>query len=267
MSSLFDEAIALSSSGDGATHPAWANMVGPFGGITAATLLNAAWSHPQRLGEPLAFTVNYAGALVDGAFRIDAQPVRTTRTTQHWVITQQQGGEVTSTATAVFATRRDTWASGELVAPALPPAAEVAVTPPPGRVAWPDRYEMRFVHGPWVLFTPSATPVEADDSHTALWIRDEPPRPLDALALTSLCDAFYPRIFRRRGTFTPAGTVSMTVHFHADAAAFAAQGTRPVLGVARGQRFAQGFFDQRAEVWSDGGALLATSQQSVYFKA
>ena len=47
----------------------------------------------------------------------------------------------------------------------------------------------------------------------------------------------------------------------------AAQGTRPVLGCARGQRFRQGFFDQHAELWGDGGQLLASSQQSVYYKA
>ena len=39
----FDQAIALAASADGrysgATSPAYANMVGPFGGITAATAL------------------------------------------------------------------------------------------------------------------------------------------------------------------------------------------------------------------------------------
>jgi Thioesterase-like superfamily len=170
---------------------------------------------------------------------------------------------VAATATAIFATRRDTWAAAELAPPSLPPAEAVAVTPSPARVAWTDRYEMRFVEGGWPDFQ---HPAAAADSRSALWIRDEPPRPLDAPALAAICDAFYPRVFRRRGAFAPAGTVSMTVHFHADAAALAAQGSRPVLGVACGQRFTQGFFDQRAEVWGSGGLLLASSQQSVYFK-
>jgi acyl-coenzyme A thioesterase PaaI-like protein len=272
----FDAAIALDAHGHGATHPAWANMVGPFGGITAATLLNAAWSHPQRLGEPLALTVNYAGAVADGPFHIEALPVRTTRTTQHWTLALHQGGAVATTATAVFALRRDTWVADELPMPAVPPAGQVAVTPPPGRVVWPHRYEMRFVHGPWVPFrldgedgagTAPAPAITSDESLTLAWVRDTPPRPLDALSLTALCDLFYPRIFRRRGHFTPAGTVSMTVHFHGDAADLAAQGTRPLLACARGLRFHRGFFDQRAELWSDGGQLLASSQQTVYYKA
>jgi hypothetical protein len=50
----FDAAIALTPQGDGArqghTSPAYANMIGPFGGITAAQALNAVLQHPQRWG-------------------------------------------------------------------------------------------------------------------------------------------------------------------------------------------------------------------------
>ena len=38
----------------GKTHPAYANMVGPFGGTTTAQLLQAAMLHPERLGDPVA---------------------------------------------------------------------------------------------------------------------------------------------------------------------------------------------------------------------
>lgn len=60
-----DEALALTSSAPGQftgqTHPGYWNMVGPFGGVTAATLLQAVMQHPDRLGDPLSLTVNYAG--------------------------------------------------------------------------------------------------------------------------------------------------------------------------------------------------------------
>ena len=36
----------------GRTHPEWANMVGPFGGITAAAMVRAIETHPDRIGEP-----------------------------------------------------------------------------------------------------------------------------------------------------------------------------------------------------------------------
>lgn len=262
-----DEALALAPLGEGRfggrTHPAWANMVGPFGGITAAQILQAALIDPRRLGEPLALTVNYAGAIADGDFEIEARPERTTRTTQHWSFVLRQGETVCSTGSAVFAVRRPTWSATELAMPLVPPADRVPVDPRSPPVAWPRRYEFRFVEGGWPDYRHAQ---EAPDSRSVLWVRDEPPRPLDAPALAAIADVFYPRIFRRRGRFTPAGTVSLTTYFHADAAAFAAQGERPLLAVAVGRRFTQGFFDQGAELWSDDGHLLASSHQVVYFK-
>ena len=92
----FDQAIALELQPDGHwlghTSPAYANMVGPYGGITAAQMLNAVLLHPQRLGDPLALTVNYAAGVADGPFVLQARPARTNRSTQHWVIELLQDG-------------------------------------------------------------------------------------------------------------------------------------------------------------------------------
>lgn len=262
-----DAALALQPLGGdrfaGRTLPEWGNMVGPFGGITAAHLLQAALLHPGRRGEPLALTVNFAGAVGEGGFEIEARIMRTTRTTQHWSFVQRQGDVVCSTGSAVFALRRPTWSAAELAMPSVPAAEQV----PPARgeppMQWPRRYEFRFVEGGWPDFRHAR---EEADSRTLLWVRDAPPRPLDAAALAAVADVFYPRVFRRRGRFTPAGTISLTTYFHADAAALAAQGDRPLLAAAGGRRFTLGFFDQSAELWSDDGHLLASSHQVVYFK-
>ena len=81
----FDQALVLDTLAEGhyrgQTHPAYWNMVGPFGGITAATALRAILLHPRLLGEPLSLTVNYAGAPTTGPFTVDATPVRTNRST------------------------------------------------------------------------------------------------------------------------------------------------------------------------------------------
>ena len=59
MTHPFDEAVALQRQTDGGwlghTHTGYANMVGPFGGITAAQALTAVLQHPDRLGEPVSF--------------------------------------------------------------------------------------------------------------------------------------------------------------------------------------------------------------------
>jgi acyl-CoA thioesterase len=268
MHHVFDAAIALDPTSantfTGATHPAYANMVGPFGGTTCAVLLNAALRHPQRQGDPVALTVNYAAALADGAFTIEAHPVRTNRSTQHWSVSLAQDGAVCATASAVFALRRPTWSTTELAPPqAMPAAASLARAPLHGRPPWVGCYDMRFDEG---AMPERFDAQEQAHSRSRLWVRDEPPRPLDFASLAALCDVFFPRIFIRRRRFTPIGTVSLNAYFHADAALLAAQGDRHVLGCARGVAFRDGYFEQAAEVWSDRGALLASTQQLVYFK-
>jgi acyl-CoA thioesterase len=108
--------------------------------------------------------------------------------------------------------------------------------------------------------------VERADSYSCLWVRDDPPRPMDFPSLAAVCDSFFPRIFLRRRRLIPAGTVSLTTYFHADMAMLAAQADNYALGVARALTFRNGFFDQSAQIWSFSGELLASSSQIVYFR-
>ncbi|MEZ5605749.1 MAG: thioesterase family protein [Burkholderiaceae bacterium] len=273
----FDRAVALeplpAAAGAprrfrGHTSLEYANMVGPFGGITAAQALQAVMRHPDRLGEPVAFTGNFAAALADGAFTVEAEPARTNRSTQHWVVTMRQpdaGGQdaVVFTATVVTALRRQTWGATDRAMPAAPAVADVPGVPAQKRVAWFNRYDMRWFEGPMPREWNGA---ETPGSETGMWVRDEPPRPLDFASLTALCDVFYPRVWLRRATLTPIGTITFSVYFHVDAAALVACGTDHLLAQARGQRFFNGYFDQSGELWSAGGQLLATTHQLVYFK-
>ncbi len=263
----FDAAIDLAPHGEGAwqghTSPAYANMIGPYGGITAAQALNAVLRHPQCVGEPVAFTVNFAAALGDGPFLALARPARTNRSTQHWVIEVRQGDHTVATATAVTALRRETWGATEMPMPDAPRPHDVPQLGRTGRVEWVNRYEMRFIDGG---FPPAWDGAEGQDSRTRLWVRDKPPRPLDFAALTAVADVFFPRIWRRRAKFIPLGTVSMTVYFHCSAVQLATTGTGYLLGQAQAQAFRDGYFDQTAQLWNEAGELLATSHQIVYYK-
>jgi hypothetical protein len=121
----FDSAIHLDTIDGkvrrGRTHPEWANQGGPFGGITAAVMLRAIETQPDRIGEPLALTVNFTAPIADGDFDILLRAARTNRANQHWIAELSQDGAVTTTATAVFGVRRDTWASTEAHRPTAPP--------------------------------------------------------------------------------------------------------------------------------------------------
>ncbi|MGD1282809.1 acyl-CoA thioesterase [Mycobacterium seoulense] len=261
----FDDAIRLEATSThvrrGRTHPEWANMVGPFGGITAAAMLRAIESHPDRVGEPLALTVNYAAPIADGDFDISLRAARTNRTNQHWIAELSQDGDVKTTATALFAVRRDGWGDIESAPPSAPDPEDVPYGVP-GLVRWTSLYDMRFVEGPM----PGEDGQPSPSSTTTVWVRDAARRPVDYPALAALCDIFYPRVFLRRGGVIPSGTISLTAYFHADQQQLDGLGNDFVLCTAHANTFSRGYFDQSAQVWTRDGVLLATTHQVVYFK-
>lgn len=262
----FDAAVALAPRGpdlfEGRSDPAWANMIGPYGGITAAQVLTAVLRHPALVGEPVALTVNYAAAVADGPFELHARPARTNRSTQHWMVEMRQGDGIVATATAMTALRRDTWGGHEAAAPVVPRPNDVPRTLRRG-VEWLQRYDMRFLEGA----IPSRWDgQEAPASRTRLWVRDEPPRPLDFAALAAIADVFFPRIWLRRAKLVPIGTVTMSVYFHAGSDALRAAGSGYLLAQAQGQGLARGYFDHAGQLWNESGELLATTHQVVYFK-
>ena len=265
MTHVFDQAIAVTAVDADAytvratTHPAYNNMVGPFGGITAATIVNGIQTHPQALGDPLSLTVNYVAPIGEGEWDLTLVPVRTNRTNQHWTFTIDQSDHIVATGTAVFGVRRDTWGDTEPSAPEVPAADEVEAVDFPEFIAWARNYDKRFVVG-------GLAEGANDDSTTTFWVRDLPERPLDFPSLMSITDSFFPRVFLRKGAYMPAGTISLTTYFHATADELAAQGSRPLLATAKAARFGHGHYDQYGQVWGDGDVLLATTHQFVYFK-
>jgi acyl-CoA thioesterase len=264
----FDDALRLTPTAEdryaGRTTAPYGNMVGPFGGITNALMLHAAMLHPARLGDPIALTVNFAAPVADGEFEIVARPARTNRSTQHWQLETLQQGQVITTATAVFAERRVTWTDTEATMPAgLPPPQALPRMSAQNLPPWFRCYDMRVAAGGLTETLGSGH----TDSLSQIWVRDEPPRPLDFASLAAICDVFAPRVYLRLGRLLPAGTVSITTYFHAGESQLREQGDRHLLGVARGLGFRNGFFDQVAEIWGQDGQLLATSTQIVYFRA
>jgi hypothetical protein len=263
---VFDDAVHLKEQSDGSwlghTNSEYGGLVAPFGGITAAVMLNAVMSHGGRVGQPVALTVNFAAPVTDGAYQIHSRIARSNRTTQYWSMELLQEGKVAATGTSVCAIRRATWSAQEATMPqGLPRPESLPRAPLGGLPPWARHYDKRVVSGD----VPALDGQEQADSETCLWLRDDPPRPLDFLSLAAICDNFIPRIIIRRRKVAPVATVSMTTYFHADGGLLLEQADRYVLGVARALNFRKGFFDQSAEIWSDGGQLLAGTHQIVYF--
>jgi acyl-CoA thioesterase len=251
----------------GHTSPDYWAFVSPFGGATAATLLRAIIQHPQRLGDPLSFTINFCAPVLEGDFELDVRLIKANRSTQHWSVElSQNGGEVATFATAVFATRRPSWSHQRAKIPNAPPFDQTRPHPR-GRLAasWVRQYDMRFIEGgPQLDGAPYAEPASA---FSKLWIGDHTPRRIDALSLLAMSDAFFGRIFHVRNELVPFGTVSLTTYFHADADELLAEDISHLLATADARIFHKSFGDQSGELWSPDGRLLATTTQIAYFKA
>jgi acyl-CoA thioesterase len=263
----FDDAVALSPLAEGRwqgrTTAAYANMTGPFGGITAATLLNAVLSDPRASGAPVSVTVNYVAAIADGAFEIAARLVRGGKYIQHWALDLTQDGQPKTTASVVLGQRAAPFSHHSAAPPEAPPPADCAPPANMPPLAWIDRYDTRFAAGA------IGSRAEADPfgpTRSVVWIADTPPRPLDALSLLAMSDSFILRIVHLRGARVVGGTVSLTTHFLATPDDIARQGAAPLLGYADATRFHANFHDQHMQLWSTDGTLLASGSQIVWFR-
>ncbi|HWV95839.1 MAG TPA: thioesterase family protein [Xanthobacteraceae bacterium] len=267
---VFDKAtrvVAGDSQWSGHTSPDYWAFIGPFGGITAATMLRAITEHPQRDGDPLAVTVNYCAPIADGPFDLDVRLIKANRSTQHWSVDlTQQDGETAAFATAVLAVRRPSWSHRPAQRPDAPPFDGTRRFPKSGlTMSWVHQYDFRFVEGhPSFGGVPQAG---LASPFSKLWIGDTVPRRLDALSLLSMSDAFFARIFHVRGELVPFGTVSLTSYFHVDEDDLIAEDARQVLAVADANVFHKSYGDQTGALWSPDGRLLVTTQQIAYFKA
>jgi hypothetical protein len=267
MTHPFDDAIALQGLAEGRwqgrTTPAYANMTGPFGGVTAATLLNAVLSDPRAAGDPVSATVNYVAAVADGAFEIATRLVRGGKYLQHWALELAQDGQPKTTASIVLGRRAAPFSHHA----ATPPAARVFDdSTPPGfmpPLEWLNRYETRFSEG-------GLAGRGAEDPYgptkSVMWVADRPARALDHLSLLAMSDSFILRLVHLRGAAVLGGTVSLTTHFLGTADDIAAQGAAPLLGLADATRFHANFHDQHMQLWSKDGTLLASGTQVVWFR-
>ena len=267
---LFDQATRVSA-GDsqwrGQTSDDYWAFIGPFGGVTSATMLRAILEHSQREGDPLSLTVHFCAPIARGAFDLDVRLIKANRSTQHWSVElTQQGGDVAAFATAALAARRPSWSHQPNQRPDATPFEQTRRYPKSHLgMSWVHQYDFRFVEGQPALDGAPQTTLASPFSK--LWIADTAPRQIDVLSLMSMSDTLFGRIFHVRGELVPFGTVSLTTYFHADSEDLRSEEARQVLAIANASSFHKNYADQTGELWSPGGRLLATTHQIADFKA
>ncbi len=268
MTHPFDRSLALEALGPNTWYslssPLYWNAIGPYGGWIAAMLLHAVQSEPSAQGEPVALQAQFAGPIRQAPFTLVTSCLRQNRSTAFWRSELRQadaaGNEnVCAHASITLSQWRTTRTISDVVMPMAPPALDLAVAPA-RRFRIPEfvkRYDFRPVRG--ILGQ------EQGDMNTLMWVRDAEPRGLDARSVTALCDAPVPSIWLRMATPVLITTVVYNIFFRASQAQMADAGDGHVLLESRSAAGIAGFFDQDTNVWSEGGVLLAQSQQLAWF--
>lgn len=249
----------------GQTSPDYANMAGPFGGVTAANLMQSVLLDPRLQGDPVSITVNFCAAVKTGGYTVTNVLKRDGKYIQHWSVELVQQGILAATASVITAQRKAEFSRDQVQKPTVRTLEDSDLPTMRAPLKWLERYDFRFVEG-MPDFT-GQTGSESQSAKTTQYVADLPPRPLDYLSLTSLSDAFVLRLLLVRPKLVPAGTVSLTTHFIGSRADIAEQGDAHLLGVADATRFHGNFHDQHMQLWSTNGKLLATGTQIVWFKS
>lgn len=264
---IFDQSIDLKrTSGDapdvrfeGAATEHFKNIIGPYGGWSAAILAKGLIEAAGPEMELVSITTDFLAGAREGPVMLDVVCDRGGKNTQFWnaALTAKGDQKPSNRAMGILSRRRETvsWTEGNRPDAPVPEDCDRANLP----MAWSRTVEMRPTRSP---------PFSKGDGRTdsLAWIRLDPARPLDAVALVALADTPTPRLFHVTGEVGMVATVSMTVYLHASAEDYAAVGTDYMLIETHAARGGRGFYDQHARIWSRDGRLLATTQQIVWYK-
>lgn len=234
------------------------NAIGPFGGWIAALLLKSVLRAPQARGAPLALDAVFMGSMKDSDFEVRVFPLRQNRSVGFWRSEIWQAGRVCAHAQVTLSAERTSMVLQDARFPEVPGHESVPVyVNPRTPVPWLDQYIFKPVSG--FLFS------RADSMDARLWIRDATPRPLDAISLTALCDTPFPPTWIRLSGQAPVSTVTYSVYYRASPADLDQVGTGFCLLDTHASLARGGYVDQYTSVWSAAGALLAQTQQMLWF--
>ena len=97
----------------------------------------------------------------------------------------------------------------------------------------------------------------ADHAEAGGWLGLREERPVDALTVLVLADAWYPAPWPRLSALAPAPTIELTVHFRCPLPL----PDSLLLGRFTNHLVRDGFFEEDGELWAPDGTLVAQSRQ------
>ena len=254
----FDDDTALRPAGDGVYEGAiadgWWTPRGPLGGYVQAIVLRGmqlAVGDDAR--QPRSMTMHFLRVPQLGPLTVRATVEREGRTLSSVSARLEQEGKLLALALGAFSTP---WEG-----PRFDDAPMPEVAPPDGRGStrsilgkqappFTGRLSMQHRFG-----EPPFT--RAAHGETGGWLGLTEERPIDALTVVVLADAFFPAPWPRLAELAPAPTLDLTVHFRAPLPL--ADGL--LLGRFTNAHVRDGFFDEDGVLWAPDGTLVAQARQ------
>ena len=232
----------------------WWTPRGPLGGYVMAILMRGvllAVDDPER--QPRSLTVHFLRPPQAGPIVVRPTVERKGRSLTTATARLEQEGTLLGLGIAALS---EPWPSPLFAQAPMPdvepPGPRESANPPPGapQAVFRKRLTMqrRFGEPPFS---------GADRAETGGWLGLLEERPLDALTVLILADAWYPAPWPRLTKLAPAPTIEMTVHFRAPLPL----PDSLLLGRFDTSLVRDGFFDESGELWAPDGTLVAQSRQ------
>jgi acyl-CoA thioesterase len=234
----------------------WGGVNGGYVAAVVTRAMEAVVADPER--RPRSLTVHYVAGLRPGPARIAVQVERAGRSLSSLSVRVVQAEATVAVALAAAAADRPGLRFQHRPMPEAPPPEELSGWPwgaggPAFRVNWDYR--------PCVGGLPFSGAAEAVSGG---WIRPAKPRPLDAVLVAAMADAWLPPallMYERPGSLP---TIDLTVHFRAS---LPPAGARPgdfAFAVFESRLAAGGYVEADGVIWSAGGEVLAQARQLAF---
>jgi len=254
----FDEDTALTPVGEGqwegAIADGWATPRGPLGGYVMALVLRAfeeAVSDSARSARSA--TMHFLRPPAIGPVTVEATVERSGRSLTTVSGRLSQEGKLIGIALGAYSAPWESPLLADQPMPAVDPPKGREPIESTGRRIAPDftqRLSMQRRFGE-LPFT------GAERGEVGGWIGLVEERPIDALSLAVIADAWFPAPWPRLTELAPAPTIDLTIHFRTPLPLDDAL----LLGRFRNRMVQDGFFDEDGELWTPDGALVAQSRQ------
>ena len=257
----FDEATGLTPAGegvwDGAIADGWATPRGPLGGYVMAIVMRGfelAIDDPSRSARSA--TMHFMRPPEPGPVKVYAKVQRSGRSLTTISGRLAQGDKLIGMALGAYSPPwegpllEDT----ERMPEVEPPQGREPIIVGPREGAPPPDFSQRITMQPRFGETPFSG---GSSGEVGGWMGLIEERPLDALSLAVLADAWFPAPWPRLTEFAAAPTIDLTVHFRVSLPL----PDQLLLGRFRNRLVRDGFFDEDGELWTPDGTLVAQSRQ------